>query len=191
MTGRPRKLQKAAGTRTGFEALKSGFRPPRPQATRSDIVAIDRGEGRVVACLFRGFEPKYPQRFIFRALDLLPGGVRLRPYWFSPSRQVIEVAEPIRGVHQRPRNPETDQRIRSAGNYRPGGSLGSSGFSVVVGETDSGPLEFAVPNPDVPLLVHYIERLIAATSNSELGKNYLLPAEAVCWQSLDSGHSES
>lgn len=58
----------------------------------------------------------------------------------------------------RPRDPATDRRIRSDGNYRPGGPLGFAGSSVVAAETASGLLEFGVPNPDVPLVLAYFQR---------------------------------
>ncbi|MGB6454229.1 MAG: hypothetical protein WBH47_07025 [Streptosporangiaceae bacterium] len=36
--------------------------------------------------------------------------------------------------------------------------MGYAGFTVVVCQTARGRLEFAVPNPDVPLVLHYVRR---------------------------------
>ena len=153
-----RRPRKAAGTRNGWDLIKALYRPPRAAASQADIAAIERGDSRTVACLFRGFAPKYPERFVQRKMDLLPGGLTLRPFWFTPDRHPIQIAEHITNAYVRPRDPRTDRRIHSVGNYQPGKPLGWAGFSVVVGETASGRLEFAVPNPDLPLFLTYIER---------------------------------
>lgn len=152
------RVRRAAGTRSGWQAALAGFRPPSAAATRADLDALERGESRVVACFFRGSAEPYPGRFVFRQLVLAQGGLTLRPLWFTPDRKVIRIAAQVRSAHVRPRSPDTDRKIRSAGNYRPGRPLGFAGSSVVVGQTAGGWLEFGVPNPDVPLVLAYFQR---------------------------------
>jgi hypothetical protein len=172
---KPRKrLRRAAGTRNGWDLLKAGFRPPKEAASRADIEAIERGEGRRTACFFRGTYEPYPRKFIYRKLDLTSTGVTLRPLWFTPNREPLPVDQSVTAVHTRPRNPSTDRRIKSSGNYRPDGALGWAGFSVVVCETPKGQLEFAVPNPDVPLVIrHFQPSIVRRPSGSQLAKRPL------------------
>jgi hypothetical protein len=157
MTRSPR-IKHAAGTRNGWETLKGGFLPPKKAAARADIAAVDRGEARRVACMFRGLYSPYSARFMVRKMDLTSEGVILRPFWFSPDRHIIRITETIVAAYTRARHPATDHRIRSLGNYQVGRPLEYAGFTVVVGETPHGRLEFAVPNPDVPLVLHYFHR---------------------------------
>jgi len=163
--GAPR-IKHAAGTRNGWETLKGGFLPPKAAARRADIAAIDRGEARRVACLFRGLYPPYSARFQVRKMDLTPDAVILRPFWYSPDRLVVRIAETVNASYARPRDPATDHRIRNVGNYREGKPLGYAGFTVVVCETPRGRLEFAVPNPDVPLVLHYFHRGTSGVARS-------------------------
>jgi hypothetical protein len=155
---RPPRVKHAAGTRNGWETIKGGFLPPRKAAIRADIAAIDCGEARRVACLFRGLYPPYSDRFRVRKMDLTPDAVVLRPFWYSRDRRIARIADTVTAAYTRSRNPAADHRIRNIGNYRAGKPLGYAGFSVVVCETPRGRLEFAVPNPDVPLVLHYFHR---------------------------------
>ena len=152
------KMKRAAGTRSGWAVIRAGFRRPKAAARSSDVAAVDRGEGRRVACLFRGLYPPYSAQFRFRMLDLTADAVILRPPWFSPDRRPIRITETATAAYLRPRDPATDHRIRSYGNYRAGKPLEFAGFTVVVCETARGKLEFAVPNPDVSLILHYFHR---------------------------------
>jgi hypothetical protein len=161
------RVRRAAGTRTGLQAALAGFRPPSAAAARADLQALERGEPRAVACFFRGSAELYPGRFVFRELVLAPGRLTLRPWWFTPDRKVICVVEDVLSAHVRPRNPDTDRRIRSTGNYRPGRPLGYAGSSVVVGQTAGGWLEFGVPNPDVPLVLAYLQRHRTAPADDQ------------------------
>jgi hypothetical protein len=154
------RVRRAAGTRSGWEAALAGFRPPAAAATRADLEALERGEPRAVACFFRGSAEPYPGRFVFRQLVLAQEGLTLLPLWFTPDRKVIRIGEEVLSAHVRPRNPDTDRKIRSAGNYRQGRPLGYAGSSVVVGQTAGGWLEFGVPNPDVPLVLAYFQRRV-------------------------------
>lgn len=160
------RVRHAAGTRNGWQTLKGGFLPPSKAARRADIAAIDRGEARRVACLFRGLYPPYAAKFMVRKMDLTPDGVILRPFWYSPDRHIMLITENVTFAYTRPRNSGTDHRIHSFGNYEDGKPLGYAGFTVVVCETPRGRLEFAVPNPDVPLVLHYFHR---ATSDDVRG----------------------
>ncbi len=157
MSRAPR-VKHAAGTRNGWETLKGGFLPPKAAAQRADMAAIEGGEARRVACLFRGLYSPYSARFLYRKMDLTPDAVILRPFWFTPDRHILRIAETVTAAYSRPRDPDTDRRIRNIGNYREGKPLGYAGFTVVVCETARGRLEFAVPNPDVPLLLDYFHR---------------------------------
>lgn len=108
--------------------------------------------------MFRGLYSPYSARFMVRKMDLTSEGVILRPFWFSRDRRIVRITETVSAAYTRPRDPVTDHRIHSFGNYEAGKPLGYAGFTVVVGETPRGRLEFAVPNPDVPLVLHYLHR---------------------------------
>jgi hypothetical protein len=157
-TVRSPRIPKAAGTRSGWDVVKAGFRSPKAATGRADIAAIDRGEGRWVACLFRGLYPPYSARFLLRRLELTPDAAILRPFWFTPDRHDTTITETVTAAFTPPRDPGTDHRIRSYGNYQAGRPLGYAGFTVIVCETPRGRLEFAVPNPDLPLVLHYFHR---------------------------------
>ncbi|HTX81782.1 MAG TPA: hypothetical protein VME44_06355 [Streptosporangiaceae bacterium] len=161
------RVRRAAGTRSGWQTVLAGFRPPSAAATRADLEALERGEARAVACFFRGSAEPYPGRFVFRQLVLAPRGLTLWPLWFTPDRKVIRIGEDVLSAHVRPRNPNTDRKIRSAGNYRPGRPLGYAGSSVVLAETSNGWLEFGVPNPDVPLVLAYFQRHRTAAADGQ------------------------
>lgn len=150
--------RRAAGTRTPWDVFKAAFRSPKESASLADIQAIEHGEGRTVACWFRGLYGQYPRRFVQRKLDLVPGGMLFQPYWFSASHRNLRVEDAIISAHVRPRDPRTDWNIKSSGQFRRGGLLESSGFSVIVCETLKGPLELAVPNPDLDLVLKYLHR---------------------------------
>jgi hypothetical protein len=46
------------------------MRAPSQEARAADVEAVDRGEGRTIACLFRGTYGIYPRRFKQKMLDL-------------------------------------------------------------------------------------------------------------------------
>lgn len=104
---------------------------------------------------------------MFRQLVLAPTGLTLRPLWFTLDRNVIRIGEDVLSAHVRPRDPDTDRKIRSFGNYRSDRPLGYAGSSVVVGETAGGWLEFGVPNPDVPLVLAYFQRHRTAVTDGQ------------------------
>ena len=119
MTRSPR-VRHAAGTRNGWQTVKRGFLPPKKAARRADIAAIDRGEPRRVAYLFRGRYPPYSAKFMVRKMDLTPDGVILRPFWYSPDRHIRQITDNVTFAYTRPRNSATDHRIHSSGTTRSG-----------------------------------------------------------------------
>ena len=149
---------RGAGTTTPVEVLRNRFRAPNAKATAADIAAVDRGEGRTVACLFRGSYGRYPRRFRQRMMDLTLGSVVLRPWWYSLHRKPMVIAEPISGAHVRPRAFKTDWNVRATGLYGAGQPLEYAGSVVIACQTPSGTLEFAVPRPDVRLVLHVLQR---------------------------------
>jgi hypothetical protein len=62
--------RRSAGTATPFDVIRRGFRPPSKAAVSGDISAIDRGEPRALACLYRGTLGGYPRGFRRKMLEL-------------------------------------------------------------------------------------------------------------------------
>lgn len=154
---RRQRLDRSAGTATPIDVLRRGFRPPSRVAMAEDIRAIDRGEGRTVACLFRGMYGAYPRRFKRKMLELTPDCLIVRPFWSSPSRSRFKIGrDEITDGQLRSRSFSTDINVPATGVYSPGGIFGWAGFDTILCKTSSGMLEFAVPRPDVPLFLHYI-----------------------------------
>lgn len=92
-------------------------------------------------------------------LDLTPEGLLLRPFWSPPSRTRfrIDMSE-IMPAHLRPCRDRTDLNVPAAGVYQQGGIFDYAGFDVVQCQTEHGLLELAVPRPNVPLVLHYLNR---------------------------------
>jgi hypothetical protein len=130
----------------------------RDAAVSADIAAIDRGEGRKLACLLRGSYGAYPRRFRQQMLDLEPGGMVVRPFWYGFNRRRYRIEEQVTAAYVRPRDSRTDWNVRDGGAYAAGGRLEWAGFSVIHCRTPQGFIEFAVPRPDVPLVLHYLRR---------------------------------
>ena len=124
--------------------------------TDEDIAAIERGEGRTVACLFRGLYGDYPRRFRRKMLDLRPDGMMVRPFWSSLSRTRFHLNEQIESAAMRRREFRTDLNVPMTGVYSKGGSLHYAGFEIIQCRTPHGLLELAIPRPDVPLVLHYL-----------------------------------
>jgi hypothetical protein len=151
--------RRASGTRNGMDVLGSFFRKPTASARDADIEAVRSGESRIVACVFRGLFGAYPHGFRFGKLSISRTSAEWRPYWWALNRRRWDIRAQVVRAYVRPRNPETDGRVRSTGAYAPDGWLSASGFSVIVCETPDGTLEFAVPNPDIPLLLFVFSKL--------------------------------
>ena len=83
---------------------------------------------------------------------------RAAPWWYSLSRKPIVIIEPIRAAQVRPGVPKTDWNIRATGLYADGQPLGFAGSEVISCQTPSGTLEFAVPRPDIALVLHVLRR---------------------------------
>lgn len=157
---RRRRLPRSAGTATPLDIIWRAFRPPSPAAIASDFAAIDRGEGRTLACMFRASYGIYPRRFRRKMLDLTPEGLTLRPFWSSPSRTRFLIEEQIVSAHQRVSGIAGDARVLAASQPQ-GGPLDYAGFDIIQCETTRGQLELAVPRPDVPLVLHFLHRTAA------------------------------
>lgn len=151
------RFRRSAGTATPIDVLRRLFRPPSKALIAADLAAIDRGEGRSLACLFRGDHGEYPRRFRRKYLDLAPEALVLRHFWSSPSRSTFRIPrEDVTSAWVRPRNRGTDVNVPATGVYSPGGIFSYAGFETVTCETAAGEIELAVPRPDVPLMLHYI-----------------------------------
>lgn len=156
-TRRPGRVKRSAGTMTPLDVLRNLFRPPTRAAIAADLAAIDRGEGRRVACLFRGDYNSYPKRFHRKMADLLPEALVLRPFWSSPDRRSFSVDELVVSADLRRRAPKTDWNILGTGVYAKGQVFDFAGFEVVECQTQRGAFELAVPRPDVSLVLHYLQ----------------------------------
>lgn len=150
-------VRRSAGTTTPVDVLRNWFRPPAAQAAISrDLAAIDRGEGRLVACLLRGDYGSYPKRFHRKMANLRPEALILQPFWSSPDRRSFEVDEPVISARPRVRAQNTDWNVPGTGIYAQGRVYAHAGFEVVECQTELGKFELAVPRPDVPLVLHYL-----------------------------------
>jgi len=168
MKGRSR-FRRSAGTATPFDIIRRGFRPPSKSALAADISAIDRGEGRRLACLFRGFYGEYPRRFGRKMLDLAPDALVVRPFWSSPFRAKFRIPrEDITSAHLRPPRVAESGKVLDDGIYPAGAVFAWSAFVVIICESADGKLELGVPRPDVPLVLHYLNsRAPASTDGSK------------------------
>jgi hypothetical protein len=150
---------RSAGAAYPLDVIRNRFRGPSQSAIAADIAAVDNGTARTVACMFRADYGDYPRRFTQRMLDLLPNGPVVRPFWYSLRRARFRIDEPVVTAFVRSRNPRTDWNVRATGMYSAGARLEWAGFEVISCRTSLGVLEFAVPRPDVPLLVHYLNNV--------------------------------
>jgi hypothetical protein len=156
---RPSRLARSAGTATPLDVLRRGFRPPGESALAADLAAIDRGDGRTLACLYRGAVEGMPRRFRRKMLDLTADGLVFRPFWSSPSRSRFGIdASEVTSAHLRPPHHRSDLNVPATGVYQRGGIFDYAGFEIIQCQTTRGQLELAVPRPDVPLVLHYLHR---------------------------------
>jgi len=151
------RLRRSAGTVMPSDLVSNRMRPPSHAAREADIEAVDGGDGRTVACMFRGTYGSYPRRFRQKMLDLTSDALVLRPHWHSLNRRQIAIREPVLSAQVRPRNFKTDWNIRATGMYAAGARLEWAGFEVVSCQTHLGILEFAIPRPDVQLVLHALQ----------------------------------
>ena len=143
--------RRSAGTATPFDVIRRGFRPPSKAAVSGDISAIDRGEPRVLACLYRGTLGGCPKRFRRKMLELHPDALVFRPFWSSPSRTRFRIqrADILSADPARP--------DRATAIYSPGaGIFDYAAFDVITCHLTDGNLDLAIPRPDVPLVLHYL-----------------------------------
>jgi hypothetical protein len=155
------RFKRSAGTNYGpVGAIRLLVAPWRRSAIASDIEAIDRGEGRMMLCWFRGLYGDYPRTFRSYFMNLSPDGLVLRKYVLFRERRRIPVTEEL--VSARERMPESLQEaftIGANGQYAAGQPLQEWGRSIISCVTPLGVVEFAVARADAPVLLHYIDRL--------------------------------
>lgn len=154
MSNRRERFRRSAGTVMPIDLVRNRMRAPNQAARAADIEAVDRGEGRTIACLFRGTYGTYPRRFKQKMLDLTGDSLVLRPFWYGLNRKRVTIAEPVLAAQVRERNFKTDWNVRAAVKYGPRREW--AGFEVISCQTSSGILEFAVPRPDVRLMLHVL-----------------------------------
>lgn len=150
---------RSAGAVYPADIVRNGFRGPSVASMEADMAAIDKGESRRLACLFRGTYGGYPTRFRQHMVDLTPHGLIIQPFWYSLRRKRTYIEEKIVSAEVRPRKIGTDWNVRATGIYARGGLLEWAGFEVIHCQTELGSIELAVPRPDVRLLIHYMNRL--------------------------------
>lgn len=159
-------FHRSAGTATPVDVLRRGFRAPGKTALAADIAAIDRGEGRTLACLFRGTYGNYPRRYARKMLDLDPHALVIRPFWSSPIRSKFRIPrEDVTSAHLRPSRVADSGKVMDEGIYPAGAVFEWAAFVVVVCQTADGELELGVPRPDVPLMLHYLHSRPAASAD--------------------------
>jgi hypothetical protein len=161
MPRRKQRFKRSAGTVYGpVGAFRVILAPWRRSAISSDIEAIDRGEGRTMLCWFRGLYGDYPRKFYLYRMDLAPDGLVLRKHVLFVERHRIPIKEELLSAQERmPESLQEALRIGSGGLYSADQPLQQAGNSIVSCVTPLGVLEFAVKRTDVPLLLHYINRL--------------------------------
>jgi len=112
-----KRLRRSAGTVMPLDLVRNRMRAPSSAATVADIEAVDRGEGRTVACVFRGTYGIYPRRFKQKMLDLTTDALVLRPFWYNPNSKHLTITERVLSAQVRPRNRKTDWNIRATDVY--------------------------------------------------------------------------
>lgn len=149
MVRRERRFKRSAGTVYGpMGALRVIIAPWRRSAISSDINAIDQGDGRKILCWFRGLYGDYPHNFRQYFMDLSLDGMILRKYVLFTERQRILIADELLSARER-------RPLDFAEVWK----LGTDLNAIIVCTTPLGILEFALKRTDVPLLLHYIDRL--------------------------------
>ncbi|HEV2373271.1 MAG TPA: hypothetical protein VGS19_13995 [Streptosporangiaceae bacterium] len=159
--GKRERLKRSAGTVMPWDLAKNRLHGPDEKATASDIAAVDSGEGRTVYCSFRGLYGSFPRRFRGYFLDLTADGPVLRPFLgFSFLWRRIPIHAHVVSAKIRPfKDGREALDLMSTGQYAPGGKLEWAGSEIISCRTTEGVLEFAVKRPDVPLVLHYLDRL--------------------------------
>jgi hypothetical protein len=142
---------RAAGTRTAWDVLRSGFRTPSPERSADDLRAVQAGEGRTVSCFLRADYGPYPRRKRQGMLEVRSPVARWRPFW-SIRRPAIDLALSVTGVTVR--NPDKSEwNLKKGGTFL--GVVPVPRFQVVVCRTSDGTVEFAVPSTDAELVASF------------------------------------
>jgi hypothetical protein len=161
-----KKPRRSAGTTTPFDVLARGFRGPSRDTVATDLHVVDAGHTVRLVCLFRATCGDYPRRFRKELIDLTSDGIVFRPSWSSLRRATFRLSEVLLDAHVRPRDLKTDRNVKAAGIFAEGQPFSYAGFEVITCRTDRGVVEFAVPRPDVPLVLHYISRIKRQNADS-------------------------
>ena len=118
--------RRSAGTTLPQDLLRrKGLRGPSEQESAGDIAAVDRGERRAVFGQFRGRYGSYPRKFRGYMIHLTPDGLVLRPLLLlSFLWRQVPVQDQFISARVRPfANAWEQRKVRSAGQYSPGGRL--------------------------------------------------------------------
>jgi hypothetical protein len=155
--------RRSAGTLLPQDLLRGrGFRAARERASAADIAAVDRGERRSLFGYFRGRYGSYPRKFRGYMIDLTPDGLVLRPMLLLGFLwQRVRIREQLISAGVRPFADEREARqFLATGRYASGRPLQSAGTAMISCRTSHGVLEFAVKQPDLPLMLHFLNRQI-------------------------------
>jgi hypothetical protein len=106
MVNRGKRLGRSAGTVMPLDLVRNRMRAPS-SAAAADIEAVERGEGRTVACMFRGTDGSNPRRFRQKMLDLTSDALAIRPFWSSLDRRRMTITERVLSAQVRPRDSRT------------------------------------------------------------------------------------
>jgi hypothetical protein len=142
-------------------ALKFYIAPWRRKAIASDIAAIDRGEGRKMYGWFRGLYGSYPRTWQPYFMILSPDGLAVTQSRVRTERRRIPITEELLSARTR-----MHESYREAFRTGAGGPYADDGRPVFLDrnaiiscETPLGVLEFVLKQPDLPVFMHYIDRL--------------------------------
>jgi hypothetical protein len=139
---------RAAGTRTAWDALRSGFRFPSPVRSADDLRAVQAGDSRTISCFLRADHGPYPRRKRQGLLELRSPIARWRPFW-SIRRPAVDLTLTVTGLTVRDPD-QADGAVKKGGTFL--GLVPVPGFQVVVCTTPDGIIEFTVPSTDAELV---------------------------------------
>lgn len=166
--------RRSTGTTRTLGEIATAYRKQDREASQAaDIAAVESGVTVTVISEYRGEYGGYPRNFRGCYLDLTPDGLVIRPLLlFSFLWKRIPVNESVIAARVREYTSEREALlVGGGGRYAPGGTLQQSGMVPISCETSGGLLEFAVPRPDIKLILHYLARLSLISLNGLNGLN--------------------
>ena len=148
MTKDARRHERSAGSRSGFDVIRSGFRQPNSNETEGDIESVRDGSTRIVSCSLRGPRSPYPKRSKQGNLQISHGLVTWSPSW-GLHRRKLTIDEKFQSI-----------RVLDPGkaewNSKKGGSafgvIPIPKFQVLECQSENGVFEFTVPQADIKLV---------------------------------------